>query len=69
MRKNLSSKLLDECFNIPTFNPNNCEFCLGCVHLCLKKAIIYSKSIKDRSRLDEKFYKRAKLMTFNRLRS
>jgi ferredoxin len=48
----------------PIFNPTNCEFCLGCVHHCPEKAIIFSKSMKDKPRLNKKFYIELKKLTF-----
>lgn len=49
--------------NHPYINPDNCEFCLKCVHNCPKKAIIFSDYMKDRSRLDKDFYKKIKERT------
>jgi len=52
----------------PSFNPENCEFCLKCVHNCPKDAIIFSPRMKDKPRLNRSFYrkKKEKLLTFLR---
>ena len=41
---------------IPIFELNNCEFCLECVHKCPTKAIIFSNQMKNKPRLNKKFY-------------
>ncbi|MFX0072382.1 MAG: 4Fe-4S binding protein, partial [Candidatus Hermodarchaeota archaeon] len=48
----------------PIFNPNNCEFCLACVHHCPEKAIIFSEAMKDKPRLNLNFYRELKEKTF-----
>jgi len=42
--------------NFPGYNSEKCEFCLGCVHNCPKKAIIFSKQMIDKTRFNKKFY-------------
>lgn len=42
---------------IPTFDPENCELCLKCVHNCPSMAIAFSKAMMDRPRLNRKFYR------------
>lgn len=49
----------------PYINPDNCEFCLKCVHNCPKKAIIFSDYMKDRLRLNKEFYRKIKESTFD----
>jgi len=46
--------------NHPSFNPTNCEFCLKCVHNCPEKAIVFSDNMKDKPRLNGKFYRNLK---------
>lgn len=46
--------------NHPLFNPTNCEFCLKCVHNCPEKAIVFSDNMKDKPRLNSKFYRNLK---------
>lgn len=41
---------------LPNFEPDNCEFCLECIHKCPKKAIIYSEKMKGKPRLNKKFF-------------
>ena len=41
---------------IPSFDPENCELCLKCVHNCPERAIVFSKAMVDRPRLNRKFY-------------
>ena len=41
---------------IPSFILENCEFCLECVHKCPTKAIIFSDSMKEKPRLNKRFY-------------
>ena len=41
---------------IPSFDPENCERCLKCVHNCPAMAIAFSKAMVDRPRLNRKFY-------------
>ncbi len=41
----------------PSFNPTNCEFCLGCVHNCPQQAIVFSDKLEDAPRLDRAFYR------------
>jgi len=41
---------------IPVFNSGNCEFCLECVHKCPTGAIVFSDKMKDKKRLNKKFY-------------
>ena len=42
---------------MPSFDPSNCELCLHCVHNCPERAIIFSEKMKDRQRLNRKFYR------------
>lgn len=42
---------------MPVHNAATCDFCLRCVHHCIRKAVIYSLSMKDHPRLDSRFYK------------
>ena len=42
---------------IPSFDPGNCELCLRCVHNCPERAIVFSKAMMDRPRLNRKFYR------------
>jgi NAD-dependent dihydropyrimidine dehydrogenase PreA subunit len=42
---------------VPVHSAENCDLCLGCVHHCTGKAIIFSMSMKDNPRLNELFYK------------
>jgi len=42
--------------NFPSYQSGNCEFCLGCVHNCPQKAIIFSQGMADKSRFNKKFY-------------
>lgn len=44
----------------PQMNPENCILCLKCVHNCPSKAIWLSDSMKDRKRLNHKFYQKMK---------
>ncbi len=44
----------------PVFRASNCEFCLECVHHCPSRAIVFSKSMKERPRLNRKFYNQLK---------
>ena len=44
----------------PSFDPENCELCLKCVHNCPEKAIAFSKAMMDRPRLNRKFYRHLK---------
>lgn len=44
----------------PSFTPANCEFCLGCVHGCPHKAIVFSDNMKDKPRLNRAFYGKLK---------
>jgi NAD-dependent dihydropyrimidine dehydrogenase PreA subunit/flavodoxin len=53
--------------DLPALDISNCEFCLKCVHNCPDKAIIFSDGMKDRSRLDRKFYKKLKDRAFKRI--
>lgn len=46
--------------NHPSFNPTNCELCLKCVHNCPEKAIVFSDNMKDKPRLNSKFYRSLK---------
>lgn len=48
----------------PEFTVENCEFCLGCVHRCPTKAIVYAEGMKDKPRLSPEFHKRLKAETF-----
>ena len=48
----------------PVLDISKCEFCLKCVHNCPDKAIIFSEGMKDRIRLDWKFYKELEDKTF-----
>ncbi len=41
---------------IPEFVLDNCEFCLECVHKCPTQAIIFSDFMKDKPRLNKRFY-------------
>ena len=47
-----------------TIDTDKCEFCLKCVHNCPVKAIIFSEKMKDKLRLDRKFYNKLKKDTF-----
>jgi NAD-dependent dihydropyrimidine dehydrogenase PreA subunit len=42
--------------NFPSYKSENCEFCLGCVHNCPQKAIIFSEGMTDKTRFNKKFY-------------
>jgi len=42
---------------IPLFDSENCELCLKCVHNCPEKAIVFSKAMMDKPRLNRKFYR------------
>ncbi|MGD9581541.1 MAG: EFR1 family ferrodoxin [Vampirovibrionia bacterium] len=44
----------------PSINHDECILCLRCVHNCPKSAIWLSDSMKDRKRLNNKFYKQKK---------
>ncbi len=44
----------------PEFRVSNCEFCLECVHHCPSRAIVFSKSMEDRPRLNRKFFNELK---------
>ncbi len=46
--------------NKPKYNPDNCEFCLRCIHRTQNKAVIFSNSMEDRERLDKGFYDKLK---------
>lgn len=39
------------------FNNKNCELCLKCVHNCPVNAINFKKGMKNKPRLDKRFYK------------
>lgn len=45
--------------DVPTFNNDNCEFCLGCVHNCPNNAIIFSYKMKEKDRFNKKFYSKS----------
>jgi len=45
---------------IPLFRRENCEFCLECVHKCPTEAIVFSKKMQKKPRLNKKFYSKAK---------
>jgi ferredoxin/flavodoxin len=54
-----------ECFSnatsdYPKLDTSNCEFCLGCVHSCPEKAIVFAEYMKDVPRFDHKFFKELK---------
>ncbi|WP_038290377.1 hypothetical protein [Acetivibrio straminisolvens] len=53
-KNQLSSK------NTPMYNPDNCEFCLKCIHNCPEKAIYFSEKMKDKPRLNKAFYESLK---------
>ena len=40
---------------MPIFVPDNCEFCLECIHKCPTRAIIFSEKMKDRPRFNKQF--------------
>jgi ferredoxin/flavodoxin len=40
----------------PVFVVDNCEFCLECVHKCPTRAIVFSEGMKDKPRLDKRFF-------------
>ncbi len=42
---------------IPRFNPQNCEFCLRCLHHCAQKAITFTRKQNNNKRLDMQFYR------------
>ncbi len=44
----------------PKVDVSNCEFCLGCVHNCPKRAIVWADYMKDLPRLDMKYFKKLK---------
>lgn len=44
----------------PEHNPDNCEFCLRCVHRTQNKAVVFSDGMKDRQRFDKEFYSKLK---------
>ena len=45
----------------PLYSPDDCEFCLRCVHQCPQNAIVFSKRQVRRPRLTPEFYARAEL--------
>jgi len=45
---------------MPDFRVNNCEFCLECVHKCPTEAIIFSNKMKNKPRLNKKFFNKLK---------
>ncbi|MBF0469029.1 MAG: EFR1 family ferrodoxin [Desulfamplus sp.] len=42
--------------NHPYYKSENCEFCLGCVHNCPEKAVIFSEGMTNKTRFNKKFY-------------
>lgn len=44
----------------PEVDVTDCELCLKCVHHCPTKAIIFTEKMKDRQRLNHKFYNELK---------
>ena len=46
--------------NTPSFDVEKCEFCLECVHKCPEKAIVFTEKMKDKPRLNRKFFKKIK---------
>jgi len=55
--KNCTSDCWSEGIYNPEFSSEHCEFCLKCIHHCPEKAIIFSDAMKDKMRLNRKFYK------------
>jgi flavodoxin/NAD-dependent dihydropyrimidine dehydrogenase PreA subunit len=41
-----------------SYNNKNCEFCLGCVHNCPERAIVFSEKMVEKTRFNKKFYSR-----------
>jgi flavodoxin/formate hydrogenlyase subunit 6/NADH:ubiquinone oxidoreductase subunit I len=54
--KNCQFSCWTERESFPSYNNEKCEFCLGCVHNCPQKAIIFSKQMTDKTRFNKKFY-------------
>jgi len=62
------NKCIDNCernawINIseyPVFVVDKCEFCLECIHKCPVNAISFSENMKNKPRLNEKFFKTVK---------
>ncbi|MCP3923883.1 MAG: hypothetical protein GY714_14995 [Desulfobacterales bacterium] len=50
----------------PEYKSDNCEFCLKCIHHCPDKAIAFSDGMKDKMRLNRKFYKRLEKKYFSK---
>ncbi len=50
---------------MPIFNPENCEFCLECVHKCPTEAIVFSKKMENKKHLNKQFYREMKKKIIN----
>ncbi len=53
----------------PSLNTENCEFCLECIHKCPQKAIIYSKKMRAKPRLDKIFFSAKRKKYINELKT
>ena len=40
----------------PRLNPEDCEFCLGCIHHCPNQAIVFSEKMKNKPRFNKSFF-------------
>jgi len=50
--------------DVPVFDAENCEFCLGCIHNCPAGAILFSEKSRNKPRLNGEFYNALKPTLF-----